>query len=319
MSEDSRIGENDANVEKKEEIQSLPGIKTVSGLVLVTMLILLVIGSVAQAWHFEFGMFITQWLLILPPALWFWKRYNVDRKQFARIKPLEKKFLPAISLLVICAWLLNMLLAVVLVSFLMGFGYQPLEILPPPSDLGQYFVYLAVIAVSAAICEEVLFRGTVMPSLERYGTLPALVFSSLLFAVFHLTFLNFLSALILGLLIGLVVIKTGSILAGIYYHFLNNTLAVTYLYLFSDLEPETTAEASELAELSLPLFIIMMPALAGLLFALKKINNYSTSPPILTGRQGWLPKGWFNGLAMLALLIFLLVAFAEMLLGFGML
>lgn len=316
MTEEKRIYDNNGGTTGEEEsFLPEPDIKSVSKLVLATLILVLVIGSLAQAMHFEIGMLITQWLLILPPSLWFWKRYSINKEQFARIRPLAKKYVPAISLLVVCAWLLNMFLAVGLVSFLMKFGYQPLEILPPPDDLRHYLTYLFVIAISAGVCEEVLFRGTVMPSLERYGALPALVFSSLLFALFHLTFLNLLSAFILGLLIGIVVIKTGSILAGIYYHFLNNAIAVTYLYLVADLEPANTVE---LGDLHPALLVIMVPAFLGLIYALKKISLHSGSPPIFTRGQRWLPRGWLNVFTVLAMIIFLLAAFLEMFLGFNM-
>lgn len=38
----------------------------------------------------------------------------------------------------------------------------------------------------AAVCEELLFRGMLFPSLKRFGTFTAIVLSSLIFGLFHL-------------------------------------------------------------------------------------------------------------------------------------
>ncbi len=291
-----------------------PSTRSASRALLFVFLLLLIIGSVVQVMHFEIGMLITMWVIILIPALWYLRRYNVDLETFARIKPLEKKFFPTITVLVLSAWILSMLAASLLIALLMSFGFEPLEIIPPPENLGQLLRYFFVLGISAGVCEEVLFRGAVMPSFERQGTtLSALVFSTILFALFHISFTNLISVLFLGFMIGLVVIKTGSLWAGIYYHALNNLIAATYLYLAANY-----GFPQELDSLFTLLLIVLL-AFMGLFYGLRKLQQQSSVEPLLENPEEWLPPDWLNGSTVVIILLFIIVASIELLAGFGML
>ncbi len=81
--------------------------------------------------------------------------------------------------------------------------------------------------VLAPIVEEILFRGFVLKSLERFGSMLAIVFSALLFAMMHLNLAQFPVALLSGLVLGYLTVKTRSILPAITAHLVNN--ALTYL------------------------------------------------------------------------------------------
>jgi membrane protease YdiL (CAAX protease family) len=85
--------------------------------------------------------------------------------------------------------------------------------------------------VMTAIGEELLFRGWLQRSLERtIGRTKGLVLTSLLFGVFHDPW-RLIPASMLGLLIGAIVMRSGSILTGIVLHVLNNLLVVTLITL----------------------------------------------------------------------------------------
>ncbi len=293
---------------------SSPDLKAVMKLYIVLLLLLLLFGTTAQRLHFEIGMIITQWVIILIPALWFLNRYRADRVNYVRFKALDWHFIPVIILLSASFWLLNMALAAGLVTGLMEIGYEPVVVLEPPQTVQQYLAYLFILSISAGICEEVMFRGTIMPALEKYGIVPAIVFSSLLFAFFHVSFLNLFSAFILGSVMAVVVIKTGSLWGGILYHMLNNFYAATYLYLAGQEETAAEITPQELWAL-LPLAIM---AGAGAYAGLRLLQNKSKVEPLLSSREGgWLPRGWFNWLLVLAIFLFLPFALLELALGFG--
>jgi len=82
-------------------------------------------------------------------------------------------------------------------------------------------------AITPAICEELLFRGLILSGLRRYGSWPAIVISSLLFALAHASIYRLLPTFCLGLLLGHVVQRTGSIACSMLVHALNNGVAVT--------------------------------------------------------------------------------------------
>ena len=290
-----------------------PNLKSAMHLYVVVFISLLLLASWLQAWNFEYGMILTQVVFILLPALWYWRRYQVDQVAFARLHPLKARFVPAIILLSASMWLFNMVLAAGLVGALIDFGFEPLVVLEPPQTLQQYLIYLIIIVVFAGICEEVFFRGTIMPAMEGHGLIPAIVFSSFLFALFHGSFLSLVSTFILGMVIAVIVIKTGSLWGGILYHMLNNFYGVTVLYTSEQYEIVAGIETESFL-VSLPLLVI---AMAGSYAGLIMLQKHSKIEPLLRNRENWLPRGWLSWRLVIGLIIFLTMAMLEMAVGFN--
>ncbi len=98
-------------------------------------------------------------------------------------------------------------------------------------DQPNYATALVIFALAPAICEEVAFRGYILSGLEggnRKGA--AIVLSSIMFGVLHVLlslFQQLFNATLLGLVLGLLAIRSRSLLPGLLFHFLNNALAVS--------------------------------------------------------------------------------------------
>ncbi|MFZ5829076.1 MAG: ABC transporter permease subunit/CPBP intramembrane protease [Planctomycetota bacterium] len=87
---------------------------------------------------------------------------------------------------------------------------------------------LLVIALTPAICEELAFRGFVLSGLRHLGrTWRAIAITSLFFAVAHSVLQQSMIAFLVGLVIGLIAVRSGSILPCILFHFVHNGLAVS--------------------------------------------------------------------------------------------
>ncbi len=100
----------------------------------------------------------------------------------------------------------------------------------------QLVMYLMVV-VLAPILEEILFRGIVLKGLIHKGVLPnnAIFISSLVFAIIHANPWQFVGALLLGMVLGMVYFKTKSILTVIVLHALNNLFSMLImLYTHAD-------------------------------------------------------------------------------------
>jgi uncharacterized protein len=98
------------------------------------------------------------------------------------------------------------------------------------SPLEMLFV-LFVIGLTPAVCEELLFRGTVQYSFERAMRARwAVLLTGAIFALFHLNPITFIPLAILGSWLGFVVWRGGSIWYAIIGHAVNNSLAVLSLY-----------------------------------------------------------------------------------------
>ena len=86
---------------------------------------------------------------------------------------------------------------------------------------------LLVVAVVPAICEELAFRGFILSGLRHLGhKWRAIVLSSIFFGVTHPIFQQSIVACIVGLVLGFIAVQTGSMLPGIVFHMVHNSLGV---------------------------------------------------------------------------------------------
>lgn len=115
------------------------------------------------------------------------------------------------------------------------------RLLPPPESLTramERFIQLGdqpmalwvvwlVIGITPAICEELFFRGLVFSGLRRLGVWPAVLGSALLFALAHASIYRLLPVFILGLVLGVLRWRSGSVVPGMVMHAINNGLIGT--------------------------------------------------------------------------------------------
>jgi uncharacterized protein len=98
-------------------------------------------------------------------------------------------------------------------------------------DSGALLIFFITASIAAPIFEEIMFRGFLLPSLTRY--LPvwgAILASSLLFAIAHLSLSEVLPLATLGMVLGIVYSRSRNLLSSILLHSLWN--AGTLLSLF---------------------------------------------------------------------------------------
>jgi len=120
--------------------------------------------------------------------------------------------------------------------FLNDVSIQMDRVLPPPSwfielfsrlfdsDLGVWGGVMRVVII-APVVEELIFRGVIMSGFMRnYKIGYAIFFSALMFALFHLNPWQFPATFMLGLALGWIRFRTGSILACIAGHAIHNGL-----------------------------------------------------------------------------------------------
>lgn len=115
-------------------------------------------------------------------------------------------------------------------------------VLPPPPELvkglenlllfegAPFWVVLALGALVPAICEEALFRGLLLGGLRSLGAGWAVLISSLLFGLAHGSVYRLLPTFTLGMVMGLLRWRSGSLLPSMMFHGVNNGIAVTLLY-----------------------------------------------------------------------------------------
>lgn len=113
------------------------------------------------------------------------------------------------------------------------------EIALPTGVTGALMSVLAV-AVAPALLEEFVFRGAILGGLLKYGKAFAIFTSALLFGLMHGNLVQIPFAFLAGLIIGFVVVETGSFWSGVIIHFINNLMSVGLDYLKNYLGDEKT-------------------------------------------------------------------------------
>ena len=107
------------------------------------------------------------------------------------------------------------------------------DMLSSSIDTGYELVLIFIsTAIVPAFVEELLFRGMVLSNLVPYNEAGAIIVSAVTFGLMHQTPYQILYTTAVGIVFGLVYVKTGSIWSGVLLHFFNNFFAVIRTYLF---------------------------------------------------------------------------------------
>jgi len=101
------------------------------------------------------------------------------------------------------------------------------------NSLPRYIISLFIIALLPGIFEETFFRGGMQNFLTRWFKSPwvAIIITSVIFSLIHLSYYGFLVRFGLGVILGLLFYYSGSLWLSILFHFLFNGFQVTMLYI----------------------------------------------------------------------------------------
>jgi membrane protease YdiL (CAAX protease family) len=132
----------------------------------------------------------------------------------------------------VAMWLIGLSVLMFWVQLLIWLGVDSL--VPPDTaqkaldESGDSLVItIVLVGILGPIAEEIFFRGYVLPGLaKKFGIGRSLLLSSLLFGLFHIDPGAIVPTFALGLALGWVYLKTGSIWPAIFAHGLHNTVAV---------------------------------------------------------------------------------------------
>jgi len=175
--------------------------------------------------------------LILVPLLWYKLVNQISLKEmFVRLNLRKEGLHNAILwgfITVIIAFAITMIIGLIYL-FLTKTNPSTLSNIP---DLQQLFsiTSLYIIVAIQPFCEEFFFRGFLLEKITKAGgTTIAVVTTSVLFGISHLTYTyayTAIVAVILGLLFALVVLKTKNLYSAIFAHTVINITSLT-LYFF---------------------------------------------------------------------------------------
>ncbi len=146
--------------------------------------------------------------------------------------------------------------------------------MPLNDDLLVLILYGITVLIVPPIVEELLFRGMILHALRKYGDGFAIVTSSILFGLYHANFVQIVFAFIAGLVLALVVVRTGSLWISILIHFINNSISFTLelIQRYNGDQAATTANYFVFG-------ILMLCGIFSLIYLLMKDRSFFRSAP----------------------------------------
>lgn len=172
------------------------------------------------------GLFVVatfEFLLLIPIAvIFFWRRVPWRALGLNRFNPN--------TLALGCGLLVGVYILVIINNLIMmalGIITQADVVSDLLSEIDSPFLFAFVTAIVAPFTEELFFRGFLFKGLrEKYGWVNALVFSSIIFALFHGQIATLIPTFLLGALFAYMVQRTDSVFPGMILHFAVNAMGV---------------------------------------------------------------------------------------------
>jgi sodium transport system permease protein len=245
----------------------------------VLFLLLFYVGSALQTWRPQLGLLATLWLVLLAPTLALAWYARLDLRETFALRRAPRGAWPATVMLALGA--------IVVVNALNGFIEQ--HILPTPPELVEalerffprpespleWTATLFVAAITPAVCEELIFRGFILSSVRKHvRPMTAAIVTGIAFGAFHLSVHRLFGTAALGVLMAIVVLRTGSIYPAMLFHALNNGLSIIAAHTLGD-APDATIPAAAI--------VLGGAVMAVALVILYRLRPLEPGPPTASG------------------------------------
>lgn len=213
--------------EKRSSLKKggVPSVSDAWLVVAVTVMLVLYAGSILQIKYGIRGVFGTQMILLaVPLVLVFYTKKDI-RQTYGFYKPAWNHLLGT-AVLAGGFYLINTVLSFGLCMVFPESARHVSDSFAQIMD-GSMPVHLFVIALTPAVCEEMLFRGVIFQSMRaKYRITAAMGLVAVLFGIYHMSIVKFIPTGLLGLVLCYVAYSTGSIFPAMLMHFLNNAVSV---------------------------------------------------------------------------------------------
>lgn len=148
---------------------------------------------------------------------------KIRRQNFSEVLRFNKTKLPNLGLSLVLGTSMNIFISYILV-FLERVA--PLESISREYDMmmekvmdGNFIIIFVTIGIMAPIIEEIIFRGLVLSELKKaVPAYSAIIIQALIFGIYHLNLVQGVYAALLGIVLGIVTEKAGSLWAPILIH-----------------------------------------------------------------------------------------------------
>jgi membrane protease YdiL (CAAX protease family) len=133
---------------------------------------------------------------------------------------------------------------------------------------------VAAVSLTPALCEETLFRGWLQGSLRRkLGALPTIIIQAVLFSLFHMSPLSIVALAFVGLYLGFLFDRCGTLFASMTAHGLYNGTIIALV----NLHPAALLDSS--GSFSVPVLAVSAAVTAGAVLAVELRHRRTPSAP----------------------------------------
>ena len=118
----------------------------------------------------------------------------------------------------------------VFVSWLEKLGLTVSAPTLPEKTIGGIIASVVCVCIIPAVIEETLFRGLILSGLKKSGTMFAVIFSGVIFALFHMNPAQTVYQFIVGSVYALIILYGKNLILTVSMHFINNLYIVLNYY-----------------------------------------------------------------------------------------
>lgn len=182
-------------------------------------------------------------------------------------------------------------ISAVFVSIVSAFGFELTQSeMMYSSTIPQLLFELVAVAVVPGIVEEYAMRGTVLQPLKKHGSVFAIFATACVFGFMHGNLIQAPFALMVGVVLAVITIRTGSIVPAIIIHFGNNANSVINGYLINN-----SGETVSTTYFFITFLIIMILATICFIYmVVKKVKKDGSVGTLLCGDEVKAPRGRFE-------------------------
>ncbi len=141
----------------------------------------------------------------------------------------KKELIKTIEICLASVILVNLFLVYIFPNFINAYMPESIKQSFDSINNSNQFGVLLTVGLLAPFAEEILFRGAIYNLIkDKFNKYAGMIISAILFAVIHMNIYQGSYALVIGLFMGIIILKTGSLWLPIIFHIVYNTLSGLY-------------------------------------------------------------------------------------------
>lgn len=274
-------------------------------LIIAVMLAVMISDEETATEDLESILILTSFFTFIPLLFWIWLKFRRAKASFFpllnsdRFSP--RDLLLVIPLILFTIGLFSTLLYLVsladmdLFNRIQGWLDSDLLVITEESSLTSVLGIIILVGVLGPFFEEVVFRGLMVERLgAKYGYSGAVIFSSISFGFLHI---DFVGAALFGFAMCLLYLQSGSLLAPILIHMLNNLTAILMSYVSFQMDWQELDNAEFYQQYSWFWILILVISVIWLVRYITRNWNivYTKEPvPLKSGRSPGLEQGQYD-------------------------